>query len=164
MRTRLQQLIEKENISPARFAEIVGVQRSSVSHILSGRNNPGLDFIQKILAAFPKVSSGWLITGEGGIYRQVAIQEPSKIQLNTQTAVLGDLFSTLKDEGPAVYETTTTKAQTAANTSAATEKSIPIIEVNNDVKPVSISASDNKEVERIVVFYTDHTFKEYKPE
>ena len=164
MRTRLQQLIEKENISPARFAEIVGVQRSSVSHILSGRNNPGLDFIQKILSAFPNVNTEWLITGQGDIYKQITIVAPLQVQTNKQTAATGDLFSTLKDEPLAVYETASPKVPNSTDTSTAPEKSVPVIEVSSDVKPVSIAASDNKEIERIVVFYTNHTFREYKPE
>lgn len=51
------------NLSASAFADKIEVQRSSISHILSGRNKPSLEFIQKVLAAFPKVSSDWLLTG-----------------------------------------------------------------------------------------------------
>ena len=50
------------NLSASAFADKIEVQRSSISHILSGRNKPSLEFIQKVLTAFPKVSSDWLLT------------------------------------------------------------------------------------------------------
>jgi transcriptional regulator with XRE-family HTH domain len=50
-------------LSSAAFADIIGVQRSSISHILSERNKPSLDFILKILHAYPSVSSEWLLKG-----------------------------------------------------------------------------------------------------
>lgn len=55
--------MKMDNLSAAAFAEKVGVQPSSISHILSGRNKPSLEFIQKILTQFPNVSADWLITG-----------------------------------------------------------------------------------------------------
>ena len=55
MNRRLQQFLELEQLKPAQFADIMGIQRSNVSHILSGRNKPGFDFIQKFLLKFPSV-------------------------------------------------------------------------------------------------------------
>ena len=62
--SRIHQIIQEQQLSSASFADIVGVQRSSVSHVLSGRNKPSLDFILKILHAFPEVSPQWLLFGE----------------------------------------------------------------------------------------------------
>lgn len=47
------------------FADKIGVQRSSISHILSGRNKPSLDFVLKVLAQFPEVELYWLLNGKG---------------------------------------------------------------------------------------------------
>lgn len=47
------------------FSEKIGVQRSSISHILSGRNKPSLDFVMKILSSFPEVELYWLLNGKG---------------------------------------------------------------------------------------------------
>src|SRR5690554_5028947 len=69
MKDRIQILLDKESLQPSRFAEIIGVQRSSISHILSGRNNPSFDMIQSILKNFPQINPDWLILGEGEIYR-----------------------------------------------------------------------------------------------
>ena len=65
MKDRIIQLLNSEGLSASKFADIIGVQRSSMSHILSGRNNPSLDFIQKIMRSFPHISGDWLIPGSG---------------------------------------------------------------------------------------------------
>lgn len=58
---RIKRLIEDSDLSSAAFADKLGVQRSSISHILSGRNKPSLDFVMKLLEAFPTVSPDWLL-------------------------------------------------------------------------------------------------------
>lgn len=62
---RLQKVINYYGESASSFAEKVGVQRSSISHILSGRNKPSLDFILKILSTYPEVDLYWLFNGKG---------------------------------------------------------------------------------------------------
>ena len=62
---RLQKVIDYYGESASSFAEKIGVQRSSISHILSGRNKPSLDFILKVLSAFPEVDLYWLFNGTG---------------------------------------------------------------------------------------------------
>jgi transcriptional regulator with XRE-family HTH domain len=62
---RLQKVIDFYGESASSFAEKIGVQRSSISHILSGRNKPSLDFILKIMASYPEVELYWLLNGKG---------------------------------------------------------------------------------------------------
>ncbi|MCB0446946.1 MAG: helix-turn-helix transcriptional regulator [Gelidibacter sp.] len=62
---RLQKVIDFYGETASSFAEKVGVQRSSISHILSGRNKPSLDFVLKVLASFPEVELYWLLNGKG---------------------------------------------------------------------------------------------------
>ena len=62
---RIKQLMQDNELSAAAFADTIGVQRSSISHILSERNKPSLDFILKILYAYPNVSVEWLLKGTG---------------------------------------------------------------------------------------------------
>tara|TARA_R110002050_G_scaffold296426_1_gene456387 strand:- start:34156 stop:34533 length:378 start_codon:yes stop_codon:yes gene_type:complete len=62
---RLQKVIDYYGESASSFAEKIGVQRSSISHILSGRNKPSLEFILKILSTFPEVELYWLLNGKG---------------------------------------------------------------------------------------------------
>ena len=71
MNNRLQQFLEFENLTPARLADMLGVQRSGLSHILSGRNKPGYEFIHKLLTRFPAINAVWLITGKGKPYKEM---------------------------------------------------------------------------------------------
>jgi transcriptional regulator with XRE-family HTH domain len=61
---RFKQLLESLHLSPSEFADRIGVQRSSISHIISGRNKPSIDFLEKILLAFPETDINYLITGK----------------------------------------------------------------------------------------------------
>ncbi len=62
---RLQKVIDFYGETASSFAEKIGVQRSSISHILSGRNKPSLDFVLKVLSSFPEVELYWLMNGKG---------------------------------------------------------------------------------------------------
>lgn len=137
---RLEILLEYYNLNASSFADKIGVQRSSLSHLLSGRNKPSLDFILKILEVFPEVDLYWILNGKGSFPKTIGnnnvIKTPPAI-LNSEP-ISGNLFSTIPEA-----KTTT-----------------PTVEVKKiDQLPQSIS----NEVEKIVFFYKDGTFKEFKP-
>jgi DNA-binding XRE family transcriptional regulator len=67
---RLQKVIDFYGENASTFAEKIGVQRSSISHILSGRNKPSLDFVLKVLSSFPDVELYWLLNGKGNFPSQ----------------------------------------------------------------------------------------------
>lgn len=94
MEDRLLKLLDTEQLSSSKFADVIGVQRSSVSHILTGRNKPSFDFLQKTLKAFPMLNSDWLILGEGEMYE--GEQGPGGGSLFDQPAVPGSA------SGPAI--------------------------------------------------------------
>lgn len=62
---RIEEICVHFDLSAAAFAQEVGVQRSSISHLLSGRNKPSLDFILKVTQRFPEVDLYWLLNGKG---------------------------------------------------------------------------------------------------
>ncbi|MCB0427430.1 MAG: helix-turn-helix transcriptional regulator [Mangrovimonas sp.] len=62
---RLEKIIDFYGENASSFAEKIGVQRSSISHILSGRNKPSLEFVLKVLSAYPEVELYWLLNGKG---------------------------------------------------------------------------------------------------
>lgn len=62
---RLEKVIDFYGESASSFAEKIGVQRSSISHILSGRNKPSLEFVLKVLSTYPEVELYWLLNGKG---------------------------------------------------------------------------------------------------
>lgn len=78
---RLQKVIDFYGESASSFAEKIGVQRSSISHILSGRNKPSLDFIMKVFTSYPEVELYWLLNGKGIFPTQQ--NENPKIEKNT---------------------------------------------------------------------------------
>lgn len=69
MNRRLQQFLEVEKLSPARLADSLGIQRSGISHLLSGRNKPSYEFINNFLSRYPQIDAAWLITGKGKMYK-----------------------------------------------------------------------------------------------
>lgn len=64
IKDRLRMIMDSHKLNAGSFADKIGVQRSNVSHVLSGRNKPSFDFIEKLLLAFPRVSAEWLFTGK----------------------------------------------------------------------------------------------------
>lgn len=115
---RLQKIIEFYGESAASFAEKIGVQRSSISHILSGRNKPSLDFILKILSSFPEVELYWLLNGKGTF--------PSEANSKTDPILSNDITS------------------------------------DSLVKKTMKETVGNKSIERIIIFYTDGSFKNFE--
>lgn len=116
---RLQQVIDYYGESASSFAEKIGVQRSSISHILSGRNKPSLEFVLKVLASFPEVELYWLLNGKGSF--------PS---------------SDLKTENKTIKQ-----------------KGMPF---DMEVKKTAKDISKDNAIERIVIFYSDGSFKNFE--
>ena len=84
MRDRLKEFMDKQGINAQELSERIGVQPSSVSHILTGRNKPSLDFLEKVLETFPDIDLKYLITG----YKQVInkeIERNSELQIKAET-------------------------------------------------------------------------------
>jgi plasmid maintenance system antidote protein VapI len=138
MKDRIQKILAKEGIQPSKFAEIIGVQRSSISHILSGRNKPSFDMIQSILQHFPKISSDWLLMGTGEMYRK---------------AVQASLF-----------DWTESTAKLKIQDSQPLDSPIANDEKLQQNPKAPENRLNEKEIERVVVFFADKTFTEYKPE
>lgn len=72
---RLKEIMTFHALSASMFADKVGVQRSSISHILSGRNKPSLDFILKVTSEFEDVDIKWLVNGVGMFPNKVTTKE-----------------------------------------------------------------------------------------
>lgn len=79
MNTRLKQFLSAENITQAQFADTINVVRASVSHVLSGRNNPSFDFIKAMMQHYPNLNIEWLMFGKGRMYKDVRQNESRQI-------------------------------------------------------------------------------------
>ena len=69
MNRRLLQFLQAQNITQAQFADTLSVARGSVSHILSGRNKPGYEFLESLVLHYPALNLDWLLTGKGPMYK-----------------------------------------------------------------------------------------------
>ncbi|PKP39530.1 MAG: hypothetical protein CVT98_01460 [Bacteroidetes bacterium HGW-Bacteroidetes-15] len=138
MNDRIQKLLTSEGIQPTKFAEIIGVQRSSISHILSGRNKPSFDVIQSILRKFPRLNSEWLIMGSGEMYKK-----------SIQTTLF---------DNPEIF------ARAEKSHNIVESKTQEVIEQNTQKPKAPENRLNEKEIERVVVFFNDKTFTEYRPD
>jgi transcriptional regulator with XRE-family HTH domain len=102
---RIATIIKVNQHSPASFADVLGVQRSSVSHVLNGRNKPSMDFIQKIIEHFPRVDASWLITGkQAGVSQEPSVKARMESSENFQNILIGD-FQEIPSEKIVVFYT-----------------------------------------------------------
>lgn len=97
---RINLLLKAKNITARQFAEEIGIQPSGISHILSGRNNPSLDFVLKVMKRWPEINISWLMFGKGEMYvspseiLQTTVQPQAINQETTESQpVEYDLFS-----------------------------------------------------------------------
>lgn len=86
MVTRINLLLQAKNITARQFAEEIGIQPSGMSHILSGRNNPSLDFVMKVIKRWPEVNINWLMFGQGEMFAGL----PLSVQTSPTTSAQPD--------------------------------------------------------------------------
>jgi transcriptional regulator with XRE-family HTH domain len=145
---RILEILKLKGMSPSQFADEIGVQRSAISHLVSGRNNPSLDFIMRVLKRFPEVSTDWLLNGTGKMMQGDEQQVRNTDQPIPQQPVM-ELFS----EEPATEIPELPNPETSGSTEVKAEKRNQKRELIRD-----------KRIEKIIFIYNDNTFRELKPE
>ena len=167
MKDRITQFLSSEGISPAEFADKIGVQRSSVSHVLNGRNYPSASFIQKMLGSYNTLNPRWLLLGEGMMSEvKTATPKPTTLfQFSSENEGQKTIKEDIKPEAQPVKEVNnqlsdnlSDKPNTATDLNRATE--LNLAQTMSDLVSASV---DYKEVERIVLFFKDKTFTAYAP-
>lgn len=154
---RIEKIMLKEEMSSTVFAAEIGIQSSTLSHILNGRNNPSLEVLKKILNRFRTISSDWLILGVGSMYRS---------EKQSQAPTLFDSLEEISTKS-ATY-TPETDPKTDAPSVAIQQKKAPVHE--NTPKPaqepqhevVMNMKSDSRLVRKIIIYYNDNTFQEFE--
>ena len=151
MNTRLKQFLAAENITQSQFADTIKVVRASVSHVLSGRNNPGYDFIKAIMTAYPTLSMEWLILGRGKMYRDTLADAP--------TVPSEPDFSPIYRE-PDLFEDFSIPDQNPVNDHH--EMEIPRVETAQATVPPQLiqPAVKQRKVVKVTVFFDDGTYQE----
>lgn len=156
MNERILLLLKEEGLTSGRLAELLGVQPSSISHLISGRNKPGFDFIASVLRRFPRIDPNWLILGEGEMYRQMASMPDFA---ETSDASVTDRPFPLVDTAGLEISEKIALPESPAPSHYSPEKELSL--------PKSIECTANqiqvaeKQIDRIVIFYTDHTFSAF---
>lgn len=144
MRDRILKIMEHEGLSSSKFAEAIGIQRSAMSHITSGRNNPSLDVMLKILERFTYVDSDWLLLGKGEMMREHTLTGPN-------------LFTNTLENRPDVQVVSENRKEMGVETPVNIQKQ-PVVE------KVICQERPSKNVTKIMIFYTDNTFDTFVPE
>ena len=99
MKTRLQQFLQAENLTPSQFADRLGIQRSGVSHVLAGRNKPGFDFMESMLLSYPSLNAEWLMTGKGKMYKDMKQEDLQEIQQSMEKQEQPPVPGTVQQDG-----------------------------------------------------------------
>ncbi|MFL9836117.1 helix-turn-helix transcriptional regulator [Flavobacterium sp. ST-75] len=170
---RLENILDYYNISASVFADKIGVQRSSLSHLLSGRNKPSLDFVLRVTDNFPDVDLYWLLNGKGTFPKsensapEVNIPSPPSVYIESKSenSDVGDLFSekTETDVPESESKEFEEKNNFEENTEAINKVPEKAEPSTNPAPPIDTIVNYNSDVEQVVIFYKDGTFKNYKP-
>ena len=149
MREKLLKLMKSEKLSSSRLAEILEIQPSSISHILSGRNKPSYDFLVKILRRFPTLNPDWLLLDAEQMYRSNEELDRRINDTNTQSS---------QTTGSAEKMIVNSKiALNPKNESSQNSTNRPI----ENIAAVANIATDGRTIERVIVLYTDKSFEAY---
>lgn len=149
MKSQLEKIMHHYGLNPAKFSERIGVQRSSISHIISGRNKPSYDFILKILNEFKDLNAFWLLTGEGSMFP--SINRPLKEESTSIKPKLALFPSDNVEEQnnkPEFKEENVQIPYTKNKIERKTLETLPGVELES-------------EIDTIVIFYKNGSFKKF---
>ncbi len=170
MKEKIAYLMKSEGLTTTRLAEILGTQPSRISHIVSGRNNPSYDLLQTILRRFPRINPDWLLLDSADVYRDDSSTPPPfpdsesdslSVNLFAHTPEGAPLFSSNsaadsqhKNQRVSTSDLGASPGQNSAQKNTAHDTQ------NRGNFPVDILDSSAR-VERIIVLYSDNTFRTY---
>lgn len=137
---KIKQILIEKNISPSLFADEIGIQRSSISHILAGRNKPSLDIVQKIIRRFPEIGLNWIMDDE-------SLPADQNEYLERQAS-----YAPVHDR-KAQYPTASDSTRKYNHNTTRTRENVAVNET---------ASRQDKSVERILIFYNDGTFQEFR--
>ena len=139
MKDRIAHIIRAKNLTAMEFAQRLGIQPSNVSHLLSGRNNPSLDFVKKLKETFPEYSLDWIVLGTG----PMTLSEPFVLTNSDTPTPSYDLSSVAEEE--------------------VIEPSLFAIQNNPVESPIEKNSLKSIEVKQIIVVYSNNSFEILSP-
>lgn len=138
---RLRILMDNFQLSSSQFADKLEIQRSAISHLLSGRNKPSILILEKILKNFPEVDIEWLITGKGNIFKPSSEEKHEELKSITEKQSEIDVFNQKEDIKNIEKE----------------------VILNNEEDEISKNVSKNNQIEKIIIIFQDKTFEILEP-
>ena len=171
LNSRVQKIINYSELSSSEFADEIGVQRSNISHVLSGRNKPSLDFLMKIKDRFPEIQWEWLIEGKGAMVFSVneAASTPSSYlleesKINDDEPIITGLFSIPSQE---IDENTKQEEEKSEISEPIQYNNIventPEISENKSIPEVETPSEKGNSIKKIVFFYENGKFEVFEP-
>lgn len=187
-KNRIEKVILFQNMTSGQFAAEIGIQNSTLSHILNNRNNPSLDVLKKILSRFPEISTDWLILGQGSMLRQEKqSKEPTlfdsfdETSSSSESLVAENAVKTpqpnaevqkemLKSDSNPVQE----RQKPPLNESRSTEINNSTPQQRNDSEispqvrtlstefPVRTTSEPARKVTKVILYFTDNTYQEFE--
>lgn len=161
---RISKVIEYSGLTSSEFADEIEAQRSSISHITSGRNRPSLDFLIKVKEKYPEIQWNWLILGEGEMLEKVDNSKKSVLPLP-------DLFAMIDDDNFGRTESEDKIQKEIPRESIVADQNKEVKEINDsqaleekkESKTIQMSENQNNTIKRIVIFYENGKFESFEP-
>ena len=164
LNSRVQKIINYSELSSSEFADEIGVQRSNISHVLSGRNKPSLDFLMKIKDRFPEIQWEWLIEGKGAMIfsENEAASTPSSYlleesKINDEKPIITGLFSIPSQE----IEENTKQEEEKSEISEPIQYNI--VENTPEISETETPTEKGNNIKKIVFFYENGKFEVFEP-
>ncbi|MDI6832998.1 MAG: helix-turn-helix transcriptional regulator [Bacteroidales bacterium] len=179
MLDRILKIMDYNKFTPSEFADVLEIDRSRLSHILNGRNNPSLEIVMKILEKFPEISSDWLLFGSGNMLKNIETSNKNSNLINEKnkptTAELDleipESYNDDKNIDPQnnvakdIKEEIDKLTTTPASDNSAKEINYNAAQENTAAtRPTQLDNKIFKEIISITWFFSDGTFKSFTPE
>lgn len=149
MKDRIRLIMETENLTPAKFADMLNINRAVISHILNGRNNPSLDVVTKVLGEMNHINPEWLINGSGNMYKNGINRDsfPNEPDLFNQREIFaGDSITNIEKHEELEFKNRENKHQ------------------HPDNKPITPIFKLDRKITQIIIYYNDSTFEKFNPQ
>ena len=171
MVNRIKQIMEMCDSTPAQFATELGINRSNLTHVFSGRNQPSLDLTRKILETFPEIKAEWLIMGTGPMTRSDELKmNKEQIKESDVNQPLVPISANIKDSEKSV-EKSDGKSESIEDSKAADRTKEDNRSEQGQTKEKlektscpPLFTNHKKEVEKMILIYSDCTFEVYYPQ
>lgn len=148
MKDRIKLIMEKENLTPARFADKLQINRAIVSHILNGRNNPSLDVVTKILDDIPYINPEWLLKGTGNMYKE---------------GYNSDMISPEPDLFRQLPVNNSREPDRIENSQETDLQPSDLATQLTDNKIIDSHKTGSRKITQIIIYYSDNTYETFNP-